>query len=264
MTHTLCERCEANGAFLREQPPSLERIQRFLARVARGGTDPGITAREVVHEGAALGLDPVDLLLGIVQPVLRQMGERWARAEATIAEEHRISALCAGVSLMLLDSDESLAALRHTRPPCLLLVAAAGNQHTIGLQIMEVVLLRNHISTVTAYPGLPDAEVEQVARTLRPRVVAISASLPEQVASAVAVARRLSEWPAAERPHVVVGGIGLRGEPVSLPSDGSLDVCSDLRSLIDLCRPSALPTEGFESVPGSDAGRALPPRTSDA
>jgi methanogenic corrinoid protein MtbC1 len=234
MTHTLCEHCEATGAFLRKQPATLKRIRHFFSRVARSGIAPAVTAQEIVQEGAALGLDPVDLLLGIVQPVLRQVGERWARAEATIAEEHRITALCAGVSRLLLEGDATLAALRHEQPPRVLLVAAEGNQHTIGLQIVEVVLLRNSISTFSAYPGLPDDEIAELARLLRPRVVGISAAMPEQVACAVAVERRLREWPPAERPRTVVGGLGPRCEPSQLPDDGSLSVCTDFRSLIAL------------------------------
>jgi methanogenic corrinoid protein MtbC1 len=235
VTHTLCESCEASGAYLHEQPRTLERIQSFFTRVGRGGTGPGVTATEVVQEGAALGLDPIDLLLGIVQPVLRQIGARWERAEATIAEEHRISALCAGVTLMLLESDPRLAELRHRRPPQVLLVAAEGNQHTIGLQILEVLLLRNHVSTVTAYPGLPDDEVVEITRSLRPRVLAISAAVPQQMGSAIAVAHRIGDWPPSERPRVVVGGMGLRcGEPLPVPSDGSVSVCTDVGSLIEL------------------------------
>ncbi len=233
VTHTICEACETRGAYLRKEPASLEAIRRFLERVARVGTDPEPTAAELVAQGAAIGLDPADLLLGIVRPVLHQIGDRWARSEATIAEEHRVTALCSALIQRIGDVDPNVAALRHARQPEVLLVVAEGNYHTLGIQILEVLLIRSRISTFTIYPGLPAEETVRLARSLLPRVVAISAALPEHLQPALWVANRLAESPPDARPLVVVGGLALRDENV-LPADAPLVPCRDPRALLEL------------------------------
>jgi len=250
MTHGICEACSHSDAFLHEAPANLAPIQRFFARVADSATAPGETASELVREGTALGLDPIDLLLGIVQPVLRLIGDRWARAEATISEEHRISALCSSVIQLLMETDVDLAALRHAREPCVLLVGAEGNDHTLGLQLLDVVLLRHHISAFTVYPGLPLDEVARLAHALRPRIVAVSAALEEQLKSAVRLEERLRSLPKDERPLVVVGGLALRNRS-SLPKSDSVIFCQDLSTFIELassaCAAQPQPGRGPEA-----------------
>lgn len=242
VTHTICEPCEAREAYLSSEPTSLEAIRRFLGRLSRVGTGPGPTAAELVAQGAALGLDPADLLLGVVQPVLHQIGDRWARSEATIAEEHRVTALCSALIQLIAEADPSIAALRQARQPEVLLVAAEDNHHTLGIQILEVLLIRNRISTFTIYPGLPPEETVRLARSLSPPVVAISAALPEQLKPALQVADHLAESPPGRRPLVVVGGLALRGENRP-PAGGPLVPCRDPRALLELAsrREAATP-----------------------
>lgn len=238
VTHTICEPCEARAAYLSKEPPSLESIRHFLARMARIGTGPAPTAAELVAQGAALGLDPDDLLLGVVQPVLHRIGERWARGEATVAEEHRVTALCAAVIERIAEADPDVATLRQAERPEVLLVAAEGNHHTLGVQILEALLIRSRISTFTLYPGLPAEETVRLAGSLAPRVVAISAALPEQLGPALRVAERLADARPEERPLVVVGGLALRGDP-SLPAAAPLVPCRDPRALLEIVSRSA-------------------------
>jgi methanogenic corrinoid protein MtbC1 len=234
VTHTICDACAPHAADFVGQPASLEAIQRFFQRVLRIDTVPALNAAELVAEGAALGIAPVDLLLGIVQPVLRRIGDRWARSEATIAEEHEVTARCSAIVDLLVNADARLARLRQAPHPEALLVAADGNLHTLGLRMIEVYLVTHRISTFTVYPGLPAGEVVELARRLSPRVVAISVALSEQLPSAVDVARRLATWSSGSRPEVVVGGLALRSDTPSLSPDAPLVVSSDLRVLLEL------------------------------
>jgi methanogenic corrinoid protein MtbC1 len=238
VTHTICERCEGNEAFLTPEPDWLESIRRFLGRLDLAATDPAPTAEQLVAQGAALGLEPADLLLGIVQPVLRRIGDRWARAEATVAEEHRVTALCSALIERIAGASPGTAALRQSKEPEILLVIAEDNQHTLGIQILEVLSILRGIATFTVYPGLPAEEIVGLARALSPRVVAISAALPEHVERASNVSDRLGASPPGERPLVVVGGLAVRGGR-TLPAGAPLVTCRDPRVLLDyVARPS--------------------------
>lgn len=243
VTHTICENCVARDAYMGREPASLAAIRGFLARVADAGAGPQASAEQLLSEGMALGLDPVDLLLGIVQPVLHQIGARWARGEATIAEEHRVSATCGLLIQRIADADPSAAALRQAPRPEVLLLAAANNHHTLGIQLLEALLIRQHISTFTIYPGLPVDEIVALARKIRPRVAAVSCALPEQLGSALLAAERLAELPREERPLVVVGGFAVCDRRTS--AAGARPVLSrDPRVLIDLVLQARAAGEG--------------------
>jgi len=233
MTHGICERCSARKAFLHEEPSNLGAIRRFFLRVAQSATAPAVSAFELVREGNALGLDPVDLLLGIVQPVLRQIGDRWERGEATVAEEHRVTALCSTLIKLLMETDARVAMLRRRKSPTVLLVAAAHNYHTLGLQILAAFLLKNRISVLTVYPCLPPRDIVKLAQSVQPRIVAVSAAMPDHIQSAVEIDERLAAVRSSERPLVVVGGLALRSE-ASIPAHGSLLACRDLNMFLEL------------------------------
>ena len=241
ITHTICKQCTARRAYLAVQPTSLGDIRDFFVRVSGIHACPRPTAEAIVSEGAALGLDPVDLLLGIVQPLLRQIGDRWARGEATTSDERRVSALCTSVIRLIVESDTEAAALRRAQPSDVMLALAEGNAHLLGVKLLEVFLLKNGVSTFIMGPGATSADIVKPARGLRPRIVAISAAVPEHISSAQCVAESLADGPPDERPLVVVGGLAIlcsrASTPVMLPpasDDRALIVCRDLSQLRDL------------------------------
>ena len=240
MTHTICPECQASGAFLRKPSANLDAIRDFFARIALAGFDRPLSARELVAEGAALGLAPLDLMLGILQPMLYELGDRWTRSEVSIAEEHRISALCSEVIQSILEADDAAEALGRARPTHVLLVSADGNDHVLGIRILEVVLLRRQIPTVAVYPGLPVAEIVELARGLRPRVVGISAVTPEHVRVAQELADQLAGAGGAYHPLVVVGGLALRGGIPGVVRP-PLVACRDLGDFVGLVSAAPAP-----------------------
>src|SRR4051812_46433697 len=80
-THGLCGECETRGtmtdsAAIARVRPILALHDRLLAEAAR--TDGGETpAEEVLEEGRRLGIRPLDLLMGVIQPLLYEIGRRW-------------------------------------------------------------------------------------------------------------------------------------------------------------------------------------------
>ena len=233
MTHSICKACYDERVYECAGGADLEPLRQFFARIANAGMGPSPSPAEVVAEGARLGLDPVDLLLGVVQPVLQQIGERWVRSEITISAEHRVTALCSALIQWIASADPSISALRDAHPPDVLLVAAEGNQHTLGIQIIEVLLLRHRVSSFAVYPGIPAEEIVALARTLTPKVVAISVAIASQLNCARLVAERVSAFPPENRPRVVVGGHAIR-EDYAPPGDVSIIGVRDPRALLEL------------------------------
>jgi MerR family transcriptional regulator, light-induced transcriptional regulator len=66
-------------------------IQRLTAALDAGDER---AARDVVDRLAEGGISPVELCDELLAPVLRRIGDQWAAGVATVADEHRASAIC--------------------------------------------------------------------------------------------------------------------------------------------------------------------------
>jgi excisionase family DNA binding protein len=80
------------------RPPRRIRVRDWAHQIERLGAalDAGDerAAREVVDRLADGGISPVELCDELLAPLLRRIGERWAAGTATVADEHRASAIC--------------------------------------------------------------------------------------------------------------------------------------------------------------------------
>lgn len=234
VTHGVCPACLDSGAVLDpDLPDRVEPLKAFLQRVTHAGSDPG-AAPALLDEGRSLGVPWVDLLLGLVQPALYQMGERWSGSLASIAEEHRLTAVCASLISLVAEAQAGAARLRQSPAPAALLVNAEDNFHTLGVQVVEVALLAAGVPVFCVYPGLPAREVAALAASLRPRVVGVSVALPEQLGSVRELAALLdrTEGP---RPTLVAGGHGVRRLAEARPGAG-YSLCRSPAELLRLLK----------------------------
>jgi methanogenic corrinoid protein MtbC1 len=184
-----------------------------------------------VQRGLSLGLDPVDLLMGLVQPALYRIGKCWENGTASTREEALVTATCTNMLQSLLNRLPAVGSCRQSSNPKVLLVNAQGNFHTLGLQLVEFVLLSRGVPTLTITPGLGAREVLALVGATRPRVVGIGLSLPTHFRGAREVAAGVRELPEAVRPRVVVGGFAVKHGMQFDPELG-FTACSDPRDLV--------------------------------
>jgi len=126
-----------------------------------------------------LGAYPLQTVLqDAVIPYLHELGERWQRGDASIAQEHFASALLRGRLLGLARGWGS------GRGPRALLACLPGNQHDLPL-ICFGLALRGHGWRITYLgPDTPLATIAETAKQLRPALTVVTAALPEQAADA--------------------------------------------------------------------------------
>ena len=144
-----------------------------------------------------LGSSPLESVLrDAVLPYLHDLGERWARAEASVAQEHFATALLRG-RLLALARDWG-----RGRGPHALLACVPGDQHDLGL-ICFGLALRAHGWRIT-YLGAdtPLLTLIETADLLQPALVVVSATLPELAQSALGRLREL----ACVAPLALAGG----------------------------------------------------------
>jgi len=148
---------------------------------------------------AATTLDA--FLAEVVLPYLRELGERWERGQASVAQEHFASNVLRG-RLLGLSRGWGLGL-----GPLALLACLPGEQHELGLVAFGLALRAR--GWRIGYLG-SDAPLETVARaadSLGPDLVVLSAVSDERVRAAGDELRSL-----AARHRVAVGGAGATGD----------------------------------------------------
>jgi DNA-binding transcriptional MerR regulator len=144
-----------------------------------------------------LGSYPLESVLrDAVLPYLHKLGERWARGEASVAQEHFASALLRGRLLALARG------WGRGRGPHALLACVPADQHDLGL-ICFGLALRAHGWRIT-YLGAdtPLPTLIETADLMQPALVVVSAALPELAQNALGGLREL----ACVAPLALAGG----------------------------------------------------------
>jgi DNA-binding transcriptional MerR regulator len=126
------------------------------------------------------------VLREVVMPYLRELGDRWARGEASVAQEHFASQVLRGRLLGLARGwDRGLG-------PRALLACMPGEQHDLGL-IMFGLGLRDHGWRITFLgPDTPLDTLSDAATTLQPDAVVLAATTSDRFESGRPALRRLA------------------------------------------------------------------------
>lgn len=204
ITHGICEACEKHvDTYAPDRTVIVARD--LLAELLRIGSAGDIGRCDTfVRSALNAGIRPSEILIGILQPALCEIGARWKRGEISVSDEHRFTAFATHVlhlvPLPVVDS-------REKRP--IALVVADGNQHDLGIQMLQRVAMERGHRCLAIHPGLPDDEIVRLASRLRPSMLGISVSTSNAIARAVALCERLqAQSEGASR--VVLGGNAFR------------------------------------------------------
>jgi methanogenic corrinoid protein MtbC1 len=212
LTHGICSACmprvnEKDSAFY-DRAKELAAFFEELRSMALAGDFPDPAAFLVRAKG--LGIHPMDLAFGMIQPVLNWIGQNWARDSVSIATEHRFSAVAETVLLSIFTEYPGLSEFRQSRTPRILIANAEGNFHSLGIRFLELALAANGIASAAVYPGLPAKEILALAGSYRLRAIGISISLPTQLASVRELSRLAEALPEEDRPTIYLGGNPVR------------------------------------------------------
>ncbi|MDP9189437.1 MAG: cobalamin B12-binding domain-containing protein [Actinomycetota bacterium] len=153
-----------------------------------GALDPNVASRLVdamvqLDEPAAHGI--LDLAFAalsfeaaarlVVLPSLREIGERCARGEMSIADEHFASNLIRA-RLLSLSRGWGGAGARHA-----ILACPAGEQHDLALIVSGLVLRGLGWRITYLGPNTPAETIGEAAKQLRPDAILITATGPERI-----------------------------------------------------------------------------------
>jgi MerR family transcriptional regulator, light-induced transcriptional regulator len=173
----------------------------------------------------AIAMLPPQRLVGeVLQPLLREVGERWHRGELAISQERLVSTVVRRhVSLMLETYD------RGARRQAIVFATLPGERHELGLLMSALVCSSRGFKAHYLGPDLPAGEIARYVREVGAPIVALSVVLHEHLAGLPA---QLAELAAGLPPDCAVwlGGVG----PGVLPESLVPACCTFLPGYADL------------------------------
>ena len=157
------------------------------------------------------GHDVGDLVVDVLAPVQRDVGQRWLVGQASVADEHRATAALDSVLAAV-----ELELPRPTRTSPVICVCAEGEWHAAAARMLALVMGSQGWPVMFLGPSLPAGDLASVARECDAAAVAVSAAT---VAALPGVARCVKAVSAAGRP-VLVGGHAFFAVPTAAAALG--------------------------------------------
>jgi methanogenic corrinoid protein MtbC1 len=177
--------------------------------------DGGAT-QAVVTAALREGLTAETVAESILRPAAAAVGEHWEGGQASVAEEHRATAIL----------ERDLAGLHHrgARLPAtgqtLVIGCVAGEQHALGSRLVADAFERAGWAVHYLGADVPVAAFASLARAVAADLVGLSVTMHEHVPGVAALARALHERD-GRRPPLLVGGQPFLGDPTLARSLGA-------------------------------------------
>jgi len=121
-------------------------------------------------------LPPHQLVTDVLQPLLREVGDRWHRGELAVSQERLVSTTVRRHLGLMLDAYD-----RNARRPPILFCTLPGERHELGLLTTAMLCASRGFKTHYLGPELPAEEIARFAREVDAAVIALSAVLLTQV-----------------------------------------------------------------------------------
>ena len=205
------------GASATGAGPQDDAIQRGIDELSEALDAMDAVAAHAVLDGLLASFTLEAVLSGVLLPYLRELGERWQRGEASVAQEHFASNLLRARLLALARGWE------RGEGPTALLACAPGEQHDLPLIAFGLALRGRGWRIVFLGTDTPAASIAETAERLRPALVVVSSVTPRgfrREADALATLARkhrlvIAGSGAGERLAQSLGSSLLKGDPVA-------------------------------------------------
>lgn len=212
LSHGICKKCiETNVA---EDEGKIARAQAIRAfyetmRIAIAKRDTG-SFSNIYPMSKTLGIHAADLALGIMQPLLYEVGELWSQGKITVAYEHYYTGVSKEILQMIHASTADKQSLRQSKNPRIVLMQAPGNHHSLGLQFVELILMLHGISSYVMGKNLSKVQFLDTLSELSPSYLGVSAALPLQHEDLVQIGQINSELGLNDGMRIFAGGFAFR------------------------------------------------------
>lgn len=233
LTHGVCESCASIVSDLTEHQVKkmqvLVNIQRKLFHA--GFSNDGELAQEAIAEAKEAGVQSVDVLMGLIAPLLWKVGELWEAGKITVADEHRFTSFYEAIIAKIEDVDPGYESVD------VLLVNAPGNTHFLGLRVLNLWLHSKGIKSAT----YSESKLESIASEIlkrRPRFLGFSVAIDGQLQETINLGESVLNSLGANAPLLILGGgVIKRGD---FKNSSRITYISDIQEFLRLIKKAVI------------------------
>jgi signal transduction histidine kinase len=207
------------------------------------------SAREQIRSAFTGGASHVDVYVDLLEPAMVELGRRWETQQVTVAQEHFVTA---GVQQLMAELEPSAFAVPR-RGRRVVAACVEGAMHTVGLRMICDVLELAGWDTWFLGADTPHADMLAEVARRGAEVLAVSASLPEQVETVRRLVADVRSSPELRGVRVLVGGRPFAGDPALWRAVGADGWARDVRE-------AAAVAERLLEDPGAAAAPQQPDR----
>lgn len=235
LTHGICIDCKAKTKYSDSAAVDLiQPIKKFFEKLQKSVlTQDLVELEKVIAEANTLNVNSSDLLAGIMQPLLYDIGKLYSEGKIAIHQEHKFSIFINELLFYLNHLPDGDSKRGINKGQDVLIACANGNNHTFGVSFLQMLLSENHIATDILIPGLPTTQIIDYAYRRKFRIIGISISDESQLLELTEVIKLLNSLP-DYHPHVIVGGFTIRKETPKI--DGITFFSGSISELITLLK----------------------------
>ncbi|WP_158511673.1 cobalamin B12-binding domain-containing protein [Bradyrhizobium sp. CCGE-LA001] len=215
ITHGLCRKCSGEQPDLLSDGEFAHAVvlrDIFQALFAAGRKSDFDAAGPLVDRAIVANCRPVDILVGMIAPMLYEIGRAWERGTLTVAGEHEFTAFAERV-VDLVEARMNRASSQRARfagEGRYFLMNAPGNTHVVGIRILALWLQNQgwqtrHVDELTVLDALSEPSLAG-----EPKTLLVSIALLEQCEAVRALVERVQALPAPNRPKIVLGGYAVK------------------------------------------------------
>jgi methanogenic corrinoid protein MtbC1 len=204
-THGVCSNCrprvkEFDDTAI-ERLECLVKIQKELWELGKAG-DVKRAIRTLEH-ALNRGVRPVDFLLGFVGPLLHRAGLLWEQAEIDQLAQEQVHTFCN--NLIEVARKRLEICIDPTSKPDVVFITVPENQHTLGMQLLELWLQGEGILAKSLVKGISAEGITDVYYTYWPKVLGFSIAMKEHIPEVRAAIQKLKVQ-VDFLPLILVGG----------------------------------------------------------
>ena len=211
ISHGLCASCETTreDLFARDEVRQANLLREIFHELFDAGRHEDFeTAAGIIDKAISANCRPVDILIGMISPMLYEIGEEWKRGALSVEGEHRFTAFSDQV-IRLVESRIGAARTApsgSSRATTLFLMNAPGNQHNIAVRILALWLESRGAQVRMIDDEIDTVSLMQRLAAERADYLLISMGLAEQRDLVAAICNAIQALPEGVRPKVIVGG----------------------------------------------------------
>ena len=236
VTHGICSKCKDRKANSNVAGVlAIKPLAKFFERVriaAQNGSS--IDPAALLNESEKLGIKGFDFFMGMIQPILWEIGNLYEKGEITVPQEHQFTAVAERL-LSLIESRLTGATETQLKTPPskervdVLLTCVDQNYHTVGIRALNVGLMQRGFHTAVFYPSLPDQAIVDLCKHLKPTILGITAGLLEHHSAVKSLVNAVETSGLRDHLILAIGGQGI--ESLGKPLKSKFDFVADPRRL---------------------------------